>query len=38
MGKIELFARNYGHLDWLADDEGLSDVFPVLLGELEALP
>lgn len=38
MGRIELFDRDYGHLDWLADPDALRDVFPVLLAELDALP
>lgn len=37
LGRLELFARDYGHLDWLASDEALDDVLPVLEVELEAL-
>ncbi len=38
LGKMELFARDYGHLDWLASDRALDDVVPALADALEALP
>ena len=31
------FARDYGHLDWLASPAALDDVAPVIEAELEAL-
>lgn len=37
LGMMEYFTRDYGHLDWLADEKAHSDVFPVIAAELEAL-
>lgn len=37
MGRIELFAADYGHLDWLVDPRALADVAPVIADELRAL-
>jgi hypothetical protein len=38
LGRVEFFARDYGHLDWLTTDAALDDVAPVLVDALEALP
>ncbi len=38
LGRLELFSRDWGHLDWLASDEGLSEVGERIAEALEALP
>ncbi len=38
LGRVELFLRDYGHLDWLASSTALDDVTPALVRALEALP
>jgi hypothetical protein len=37
LGRLELFARDYGHLDWLISDEAISDTFAPIADALEAL-
>lgn len=38
LGRMETFRRNYGHLDWLVEEDAFEEVMPTIVSALEAMP
>ena len=38
LGRLELFQRDYGHLDWLVDEAALDEIVPVIAQALRGMP
>lgn len=38
LARVEGFQRDYGHLDWLVDPDGIAEVTAAIVAEIEGLP
>jgi hypothetical protein len=38
LGRMEMFERDYGHVEWLVDEDSLAEIAPAIVHALEALP